>query len=143
VVQKDYLLRQIEKMGVIMAGLRQKALGGAPAQALAELRAEAARAGVALDFLDVLAPESLVTVLGADSLERLLPAADVLLSKGEIEERLGRTDAAAASFDKASIVLARLVEVIDSTADPDLSTRLEELVHRLADRGPAGGASAP
>ena len=133
-VQKDYLLRQIEKMGVILAGLRQKA-GGAPVQALEQLRVEAARAGVPLDLLDVLAPDAVVPILGSDSLEKLLPAADVLLLKGEIEERLGDAAAAAASFEKASIVFGRLEQLIDAGGDPELWARLEDLKERLPTAG--------
>ena len=138
-VEKDYLLRQIEKMGVILAGLRQKA-GGAPAEALEQLRAEAAKAGVPLALLDVLAPDAVVPLLGGDSLEKLLPAADVLLLKREIEEHLGDAAAAAASFEKASIVVGRLEELIDADGDPELRTRLEDLKARLADGGIDGEA---
>lgn len=129
-VQKDYLLRQIEKMGVILAGLRAKAVG-APILALEQLRAEAAKAGVPLDLLDVLASDAVIPILGSDSLEKLLPAADVLLLKAEIEERLGRTGAAATAYEKASIVVARLEELIDPGGDPELWARFEELRGRL------------
>lgn len=41
-VEKDYLLRQIEKLGVILAGIRELAFSGAAAEVLA-LKAEIER----------------------------------------------------------------------------------------------------
>jgi hypothetical protein len=134
VVQKDYLLRQIEKMGVILAGLRELALGGAPVQALDQLREEAARAGLLIDLLDSLAPESLLQVIGENSLERLIPAAEVLTLKGELEEMLGERENSDQSFAKAAIVAFRVRDLIGNGGDPELNDRVNRLLDRLDGR---------
>ena len=133
-VQKDYLLRQIEKMGVILAGLRELAFGGAPVQALDQLREEAARAGLLLDLLDSLAPESLLQVIGESSLERLIPAAEVLTLKGELEEMLGEREKCDQSFAKATLVAMRVRDLIGNGADPELNDRINRLFDRLDGR---------
>ncbi len=133
-VQKDYLLRQIEKMGVILAGLRELAFGGAPVQALDQLREEAARAGLLLDLLDSLAPESLLQVIGESSLERLIPAAEVLTLKGELEEMLGEHEKSDQSFEKATLVAVRVRDLIGNGGDPELNDRINRLFDRLDGR---------
>jgi len=133
-VQKDYLLRQIEKMGVILAGLRELALGGAPVQALDQLREEAARAGLLIDLLDSLAPESLLQVIGESSLERLIPAAEVLTLKGELEEMLGERETSEQSFAKATLVALRVRDLIGNGGDPELNDRVNRLIDRLGGR---------
>lgn len=138
-VQKDYLLRQIEKMGVILAGIREKCFAGEPVQALILLREFAAREGVELSLLGRLAPQGLLSLLGADNLAKLLPAAEVFLLKAEIERRLGEEADSAASFEKATIVIARLEELIGSSAEPGLLDRLGELVARVEDYRGNGG----
>ena len=130
-VQKDYLLRQIEKMGVILAGLRELAFGGAPIQALDQLREEAARAGLLLDLLDSLAPESLLQMIGANSLERLIPAAEVLTLKGELEAMLGEREKSDQSFDRAKLVATRVRDLIGNGGDPELNERITRLLDRL------------
>ena len=133
-VQKDYLLRQIEKMGVILAGLRELAFGGAPVQALDQLREEAARAGLLIDLLDSLAPESLLQVIGENSLERLIPAAEVLTLKGELEEMLGERETSDQSFAKAILVANRVRDLIGNGGDPELNDRVNRLIDRLGRR---------
>ncbi len=133
-VQKDYLLRQIEKMGVILAGLRELAFGGAPVQALDQLREEAARAGLLLDLLDSLAPESLLQVIGESSLERLIPAAEVLTLKGELEEMLGEHEKSDQSFEKATLVAVRVRDLIGNGGDPELNDRINRLFDLLDGR---------
>jgi len=133
-VQKDYLLRQIEKMGVILAGLRELALGGAPVQALDQLREEAARAGLLIDLLDSLAPESLLRVIGESSLERLIPAAEVLTLKGELEEMLEEHEKSDQSFEKATLLAVRVRDLIGNGGDPELNDRINRLFDRLDGR---------
>jgi hypothetical protein len=129
--QKDYLLRQIEKMGVILAGLRELAFGGAPVQALDQLREEAARAGLLLDLLDSLAPDSLLQVIGETSLERLIPAAEVLTLKGELEELLGENEKSDQSFEKATFLASRVRDLLGNGTDPELNDRVNRLFDRL------------
>lgn len=136
-VQKDYLLRQIEKMGAILAGIRAKA-GGAPVAALAELRVVAARAGVALEFLDALDADSLLAILGEDSLEKLLPAAEVLTLKGELEERAGQPEKRRDSVAKAGLLVRRLRALLGEDGEPALLERVEQLRRRLSELGENG-----
>lgn len=133
-VQKDYLLRQIEKMGAILAGVRRMIVAGEPVRALNELRAVAARMGLDLDVLGALAPESLIAILGEDTLERLVPAADVLLVKGELEEAEGSLEQSADSYLKADILIRHLQGKIGEGSDPALQARIDDLAARLLDR---------
>lgn len=141
-VQKDYLLRQIEKVGVILAGIRAKA-GGAPVEALAELRAVAARAGVELEFLDALDADSLLTILGESSLEKLLPAAEILTLKGELEERAGQAGRRRDSVAKAGVLVRRLLALLGEEGEPALLERVEQLRRRLSEVGENGRGKPP
>lgn len=134
-VQKDYLLRQIEKMGVILAGIRERVFGGEAVQAMAELRIAAAQGGVDLGLLEMLTPEALLPFLGEDNLERIIPAAQVLLLKGELEEVIGESEDSAASFEKAALLVRRLESLIGGNADPALKESLHSMRERLDGRG--------
>ncbi len=118
-----------------MAGIREKVFGGAPVQAMAELRVAAARSGVDLGLLEMLAPEGLLPFLGEDNLERIIPAAEVLLLKGELEEVIGESSESAASFEKAALLVRRLGTLIGEDSDPALQERLQGLRERLDGRG--------
>lgn len=133
-VEKDYLLRQIEKMGVILAGIRELVFGGEPVRALVELRQEAARAGVAFELLDALAAESLLEILGESNLEKLIPAAQVLLLKAELEAQLGETEASVDSIEKAGLIARRVRALVGEGGDPDLQATVEGLFQQLQDR---------
>lgn len=136
-VQKDYLLRQIEKMGVILAGIRAKA-GVAPVAALAELRVVAERAGISLEFLDALDGESLVAILGESSLEKLLPAAEILTLKGELEERAGQPGRRRESVAKASALVRQVLALLGEDGEAALLQRVEDLRARLSALGADG-----
>lgn len=142
-MQKDYLLRQIEKMGVILAGIRELVFGGEPVRAMAELRQEAARAGVGLEFLDTLAAESLLEILGESNLEKLIPAAQVLLLKAELEAQLGEKEASARSIEKAALVVQRVRGLVGDGGDPDLRATVEALFERLEDWTDRSASSDP
>lgn len=129
--QRDYLLRQIEKLGVILAGIRQRAVGGEPARALDELREVAGQSGLDLGVLEALAPESLLAVLGEDNLERLLPAVDLLLLKSEIHNAMDEPQMSADSREKARVLLEHLVSAVAQEADPALRARVVDLAERL------------
>lgn len=138
-VQRDYLLRQIEKMGAILAGIRRMIVAGEPVQALNELRAVAARVGLDLDVLGALAPGSLIAILGEDALERLIPAADVLLVKGELEEAAGSVEQSADSYLKAEILIRHLQDRVGEGSDPALRAQIDGLAARLLERRRPGG----
>jgi len=133
-VEKDYLLRQIEMMGVILAGIRELVFGGEPIRALVELRQEAARAGVGLEFLDALAAESLLEILGESNLEKLIPAAQVLLLKAELEAQLGEIEASVNSIEKAALIARQVRALVGEGGDPDLQATVEGLFQQLEDR---------
>jgi hypothetical protein len=131
VPQRDYLLRQIEKMGVILAGIRQRVVGGEPARALDELREVAGRIGVDLGVLEALAPESLLALLGEGNLERILPAVDLLLLKAEIEDAMEAPELSADSRAKARILVEHLQAAVAVDADPAVRARILDLAERL------------
>jgi len=139
-VEKDYLLRQIEKMGVILAGIRELVFGGEPVRAMVELRQEAARAGVGLGFLDALAAESLLEILGESNLEKLIPAAQVLLLKAELEAQLGDNQASLNSIEKAALIARQVRALLGEGGDPELQATVEGLFQQLEDR--VGGSDS-
>ncbi len=122
-------------MGVILAGIRERVFGGEAVQAMAELRLAAAQGGVDLGLLEMLAPEALLPFLGEDNLERIIPAAQVLLLKGELEEVIGESTESAASFEKAALLVRRLETLIGGDADPTLQEGLRSMRERLDGRG--------
>lgn len=62
-MQRDYILRMIEQMAVIIAAIRRKLLRGEVEAGTVDLRAEAARQGVDLELARALEPESLLLML--------------------------------------------------------------------------------
>ncbi len=122
-------------MGVILAGIRERVFGGEAVQAMTELRVAAARGGVDLGLLEMLAPEALLPFLGEDNLERIIPAAEVLLLKGELEDVIGQSAESAFSFEKAALLVGRLETLIGEAGDPALKERLQSMRDRLDGRG--------
>ncbi|UCC73798.1 MAG: hypothetical protein JSV86_04355 [Gemmatimonadota bacterium] len=142
--QRDYLLRQIEQLGVALARIRELILGGEPVLAKAGLQQVAAQSGVDLEVLQVLAPESLLQLLmgaGEGNLEKLIPAAEVLFLKGELEEYLGQTGRSAQSFAKASLLGNQVRALIGEVADSNLKSRVEELLEDIERRRSSGHSS--
>jgi hypothetical protein len=132
---KDYIIRQIEKFGVILSGIRQTVFAGEVVAAYDQLREFAAKAGVELEFLDALDPGSLLAVIGEQDLARLIVAAEILNLKGEIEEEIGETEKSAGSFVKASLIAGHIRALVGEEVEPAVRARLDPLLESLHSRG--------
>ncbi len=130
-LSKDYFIRQIERVGVMLVAVRDLIHGGEHVRALAELQQAAVQAGVEVQILDILTAESLLDILGQTSLHKLLPAAEILLLKAELEASQGQTGAAAQSLAKAVFLTEELKAQIGDGSDPMLQDRLQALLERL------------
>jgi len=67
--KRDYLLRQIEALGRILSRLRELILGGATAEAHAQIRDEMRNAGLDLAMANALDPATLLMLLGSPVLD--------------------------------------------------------------------------
>ena len=67
--KRDYLLRQIEALGRILSRLRELIVGGATAEADAQIRDEMRNAGLDLAVANALDPATLLMLLGSPVLD--------------------------------------------------------------------------
>ncbi len=107
--------------------------------ARAGLQQVAVQSGVDLEVLEALAPESLLQILmgaGGGNLEKLIPAAEVLYLKGELEEYLGQSSRAAQAFGKAGLLARQVRARVGEGADPALNERVERLLGEIEGRRP-------
>jgi len=95
---------------------------------------------VALEFLDALAAESLLEILGESNLEKLIPAAQVLLLKAELEAQLGEIEASVTSIEKAALIARQVRALVGEGGDPELQATVEGLFQQLEDR--VGGSES-
>ena len=116
---------------MMLVAVRDLIHGGEHVRALAELQQAAVQAGVEVQILDILTAESLLDILGQTSLHKLLPAAEILLLKAELEASQGQTGAAAQSLAKAVFLTEELKAQIGDGSDPMLQDRLQALLERL------------
>jgi hypothetical protein len=132
-MQRDYILRMIEQMALVIARIRKLFLGGDVEAARAELRAEAARQGVDLPLARALDPESLLLLLsptGVPEPGRCWVFAEMLYLDGLQSAAQGDTDDAVRAYGNAlRLFLALDPSVIGGI--PEASARIAELEQRI------------
>jgi hypothetical protein len=137
VTQKEHLLRQIEELGILLERTRWLIFGGELGQAIAELKVVSAQVGVDIELLGVLAPESLLqNLIGptGGTLEKLLPAAEMLYLKGELEEVKGDMTRSRQSFSKAALLARQIRVLVADQTDLDLRIRVGQLLNEIENR---------
>ncbi len=130
-MQRDYILRMIEQMALIVARIRRRILGGDPGAA-EELRAEASRHGVDLTLATVLDEESLLLVLapGGDPAHCWLMA-EMLYLEGLQAEASARFDESLSCYRRSlRLFLALDPRIIGGL--PEAAERVAELEQRIA-----------
>lgn len=137
-MQRDYILRMIEQMAVIIAAIRRKILHGEVEAGAADLRAEAARQGVDLELARALEPESLLLMLspvGEPEPGRCWVMAELLYLDGLHAQAKGDPDDALASYRRAlRLFLALDPRVIGGIPDAaDRVRELEDRIHAISD----------
>ena len=135
--QRDWILRVIEQMGVVLAALRAKLLGGAPLDAADRLRLDEVVGRVGLD-------PALARAASADTLQLMIAPtgevdptrswvlAEALYVEGLDAELAGDPDLARASF-RTALLLYRLVEPGSVfTGLTEATDRIRDIEMRLA-----------
>jgi hypothetical protein len=131
-MQRDYILRMIEQMALIVARLRRRILGGDPGAA-DDLQSEAARHGVDLPLAKAMDVESLLLVLSPGGYPE--PAhcwlmAEMLYLDGLHAEAAGRIDESLGSYRRSlRLFLALDPRVIGGI--PEAAERIAELERRI------------
>lgn len=142
--QRDYLLRLIEQVGVMLAQLRKMILGGKadPGAVETDLQAVAGRAGLDLDVLRSVDHDTLVMLMspaGEPEPGRCWMTAELFLVDGLGAESEGDTERARDCWERALRLYALLDPGIVARGFPEVSDRLEEVEERLLSLAPTPG----
>ena len=135
-VQRDYLLRMIERIGQMLIAIRKRIAAGEDAATIEEsLRRVAADGGVALDIARLSSPDTLVLFVapnGEVEPTRCWMFAELLLLDGLQAQAEGRDADARTSFEKA-LLLYRLVEPGGALllGWPEAAARIDEVERQL------------
>lgn len=141
-VQKDYILRMIETIGLMVSRIRQLITGGHAAEADSQLAEAAARTGITLEIGRKLDGESLLNIfMPADSTidpTNALLYAEVLFLDGLARKEAGESGAAIESFAKSRLLLRAATGYATSVgvSYPETEERLSE-IEELMDGGNA------
>lgn len=125
--QRDYILRMIEQMAMIVAELRRRVLGGDRSGAEGEMRALATQAGFDLSLVDVLDADAILSLLspgGNPDATRVWLAAELVYLQGLADFQMGNTRTARDAFAKARRLFGAL----------DMGELGPSLVEEAADR---------
>jgi len=127
--RRDYLLRQIEALGRILARLRELIAGGGTAAANAEIQAEMRNAGLELAMANALDPATLLMLLGGPALDtRRAFTVGALLHVDGLRARADGDEAwAARSFRGAAALLAAARPSVDPERQALADRILEEI----------------
>jgi hypothetical protein len=127
--KRDYLLRQIEALGRILSRLRELILGGATAQADAEIREEMRNAGLDVAMASALDPATLLMLLGSPVLDARraftvgsLLQMDAMRARADGDERR-----ATRSFANALAVLQAAKPMLDPNRAELAAQMIEEI----------------
>ena len=136
-MQQDYILRLIERLGVLFQAIRKLIIGrGDPERIEADLQAAASASGYDLDLIRELDLESLLAVVASGAeidLSRCWLMAELLLLDGLQDVSAGNPDRAAARLVKSRA----LFELLGNAgtvirAFPEAEFRIEEIDAELA-----------
>ena len=127
--QRDYVLREIERLGYLLARLRDRILGRiASAEELrAELHGAARSLGVDLDMARTVDPETLVLMIGATDVTRRWFFAEALYLEGLDALYDDRAADASDLLLRARMLFESLDGQVAAGAIPDLPARLDEI----------------
>jgi hypothetical protein len=137
--QRDYILREIERIGFLLARLRDRILGrtATTAELRLELQKAAGSLGADLDLARTVAPETLVLMVGAADVTRRWFFAEALYLEGLDALAGERIDEAADLLARARFLFATLADGVAREAIPDVPARIAEIDAALAEL-PAG-----
>jgi hypothetical protein len=138
-MQRDYILREIEKLGEFMAGLRRRLLGGGQEDELARVRDDlhgfARRAGIDPTILRSMSPDTLAIVVqgraGADAPTCWLWA-EFLYTDGLHARAEGDDDSARNRFSKALMLYNFVNTPLAGAWLGEVPARIEEIEDLLA-----------
>lgn len=140
-VQRDYLMRMIERIGQMLLAIRKRIAAGEDATTIEDaLRRVAADGGVDLDIARLSSPETLALFVapgGEVEPTRCWMFAELLFLDGLQARADGRDDDARASFEKARMLYA-LVEPGGALllGWPEASARIDEVERLLQEESP-------
>ena len=133
--KRDYLLRQIEALGRILSRLRELILGGATAEADAQIRDEMRNAGLDLAMANALDPATLLMLLGSPVLDaRRAFTVGSLLHMDAIRARADGDEARATRSSTNALAVLQ-------AAKPMLDPNRAELADQIIDEIRSGAQS--
>lgn len=127
--QKDYILRMIEQMALVVAEIRRRILGGESVEMEGELRTMATHAGLDLYLARTLDAESILSLLaptGDVDPTRLWLVAELLYLEG-LAQRYRADPTARQTLAKARQLYGALDYGVVASVIPDATDRIEEL----------------
>lgn len=128
-VQKDYILRMIEQMALIVAEIRRRILGGESVDMEGELRTMATHGGIDLYLARTLDADGILSLLSASGQvdpARLWLVAELLYLEG-IDQRQRGEETARATLGKARQLYGALDYGAVASVIPEAVDRIEEL----------------
>jgi len=123
--QRDYVLREIERLGYLLARLRDRILGRIASAE--ELHGAARSLGVDLDMARTVDPETLVLMIGATDVTRRWFFAEALYLEGLDALYDDRAADASDLLLRARMLFESLDGQVAAGAIPDLPARLDEI----------------
>ena len=126
--QRDYVLREIERIGFLLARLRDRIRGrlGSSEELRQELQAAARSLGVDLEIARAVDPETLVLLIGSTDVTRRWFFAESLLLEGLDAKDAGRADDAADLLLRSRMLFESL-RAFSEPSLPDVDARLAEI----------------
>lgn len=130
--QRDYVLREIERIGFLLARLRDRVLGrlASSEELRHELQTAARSIGVDLEVARAVDPETLLMLIGSTDVTRRWFFAEALLLEGLDAKEAGRGDDAADLLLRSRMLFESLGAFSEPSL-PDVATRLEEIDEAL------------
>lgn len=137
--QRDYVLRMIEQMAIMVAELRRRIVGGGAVDIENGARALATHAGIDLDLARTLPVETLLDILspgGMIDVTRVWFLGELLYLEGLAEERSGDVERGLDMLARARRLYGALDGGVSVGVVPEVKERLRELNAILeSDRG--------
>ena len=127
--QRDYVLREIERLGAFLARLRDRILGriATTDELRTELQSAARSLGVDLELARTVSPETLVLMLGTTDVTRRWFFAEALYLEGIDALHGGRRDEASDLLLRARLLFESLSIGVAAGAIPDVPARIAEI----------------
>jgi hypothetical protein len=137
---QDYILRLIEQVAQMLAGILSLRKLGRIAEAAEQIEAACRQhTGLSLDLVRRSAPETILELLkrgGGTQYVRAIILAELLVQDAELSDSAGKTRAAAISRAQAHALLSRSIDHLSSEEQAIYRAKLEMLAAQISSSSP-------